>query len=179
MIRFSPSFLVIIALIFLVSCNSTETAVNSQPQTVISPPQQQVTVDENTQIVMGQTIYVPVYSHIYHQNRQNIFPLSVTLSIRNTDLNQPLIVTSVRYYDSEGNLVKEYLESPIQLNQLASTDFFVTRNDTTGGSGANFIVEWIAESEISEPFIEAVMIGTDSQQGISFVGQSRVIKTLP
>jgi hypothetical protein len=55
----------------------------------------------------------------------------------------------------------------------------VTRNDTKGGSGANFIVEWIAQTEISEPLVEAVMIGTDSQQGISFVGQGRVIKTLP
>ncbi len=178
--RFYPSLSIIIALIFLVGCNSKELIVNSQTDpTVISPSPKQVTIAENIQIARGQIIYVPVYSHIYHQNRQSIFPLSVTLSIRNTDLSQSLIITSVSYYDSEGNLVKEYLSQPIQLDKLASIDFFVTRNDTTGGSGANFIVEWISESEISEPLVEAIMIGTDSQQGISFVGQGRVIKTLP
>lgn len=178
--NFYRSFSIIIVLIFLVGCKSTEMIVNSQPdQTLISPSQKQVTIDEDIQIAMGEIIYVPVYSHIYHQNRQSVFPLSVTLSIRNTDLNQSLIITSVRYYDSKGNLVKEYLAQPIQLDKLASIDFFVTRNDTIGGSGANFIVEWIAQTEISEPLVEAVMIGTDSQQGISFVGQGKVIKTLP
>jgi hypothetical protein len=123
--NFYRSFSIIIVLIFLVGCNPTEMIVNSQPdQTLISPSQKQVTIDEGIQIAMGKIIYVPVYSHIYHQNRQSVFPLSVTLSIRNTDLNQPLIITSVRYYSSEGNLVKEYLSQPIQLDKLASIDFF-------------------------------------------------------
>ena len=173
-------YVLIFCLIFLVSCNSQEMIVNSEPTNqAVSQTQKQVTLDENRQIVMGQTIYVPVYSHIYHQNRQTVFPLSVTLSIRNTDLTQSLIVTTVSYYNSEGNLVKDFLTTPIQLDALASTEFFITRNDTTGGAGANFIVEWEAATEISEPIVEAVMIGTDSQQGISFVGQGRVIKSTP
>ena len=60
---------------------------------------------------------------------------------------------------------------------MASTDFVVRRTDTSGGLGANFIVEWVAEKEVSEPVIEAVMIGAESTQGISFVSPGRVIKT--
>ena len=100
-----------------------------------------VTLEQNFQAAMGQTIYVPIYSHIYYENRQKYFDLAATLSIRNTDLTSPMIVTAVRYYDSNGKLIRQYIERPIQLDALASTDFVVDRNDTSGGSGANFIVE--------------------------------------
>ncbi|MGF2034656.1 MAG: DUF3124 domain-containing protein [Nostoc sp. CmiVER01] len=166
-----------IAVVFLASCQSPEIPSKSQPDAIPATPSQQiVTLDKNFKIASGQTVYVPVYSHIYHHNRQEIFELAVTLSIRNTDLTNPIVITSVRYYNSEGKLVKEYLDRPIQLDALASTDFFINRNDTTGGLGANFIVEWVAQTEISEPIVEAVMIGTDFQQGISFISPGRAIK---
>ncbi|HEY9769068.1 MAG TPA: DUF3124 domain-containing protein [Coleofasciculaceae cyanobacterium] len=126
---------------------------------------------------MGQTIYVPVYSHIYHDDRQRILDLAATLSIRNTDLTNSIIVTSVRYYDSNGKLIKQYLEQPVQLEALASYDFFVNRTDTNGGLGANFIVEWVAQTEVYEPIVEAVMIATEFQQGVSFVSPGKVIKS--
>lgn len=135
-----------------------------------------MTVDEK-KIVIGQTIYVPVYSHIYYEDQQRILYLAATLSIRNTDLAKPMIITSVRYYDTGGKLVKQYLPRPVQLGGLASTDFVIDLRDTSGGSGANFIVEWVAETEISEPVVEAVMIGTESNRGISFISPGRVIKS--
>ncbi|MBD2448611.1 DUF3124 domain-containing protein [Nostoc sp. FACHB-152] len=170
-------FYLVIIVILLVSCQSLK----SSPQPKLNTNEAKssakvVTLDKNFKIVKGQTIYVPVYSEIYHHNRQEIFYLAATLSIRNTDLNSPIIITSVRYYDTNGKLVKQYLENPTQLDALASTDFFVTRDDTSGGVGANFIVEWVAAQEISEPIVEAVMIGTDFQQGISFISPGRVIK---
>ncbi|MFN6498844.1 MAG: DUF3124 domain-containing protein [Nostoc sp. DedQUE01] len=173
-----PHIYLAIIIIFLASCQSTEIPPGAKPNTTqTSTSQKIVTLDKNFQIAMGQTIYVPVYSHIYHHNRQEIFELAITLSIRNTDLNNSMVVTSVRYYNSEGKLVKQYLERPIQLDALASTDFFINRNDTSGGLGANFIVEWVAQTEISQPIVEAVMIGTDFQQGISFTSSGRVIKS--
>ncbi|MDZ8083466.1 MAG: DUF3124 domain-containing protein [Nostoc sp. DcaGUA01] len=173
-----PHVYLAIIIIFLTSCQSTEIPPESKTNTTqTSTSLKIVTLDKNFQIAMGQTIYVPVYSHIYHHNRQEIFELAITLSIRNTDLNNSMVVTSVRYYNSEGKLVKQYLERPIQLDALASTDFFINRNDTSGGLGANFIVEWVARTQISEPIVEAVMIGTDFQQGISFTSSGRVIKS--
>jgi hypothetical protein len=171
-------FYLAIALIFLVSCQSNQMASKSQPNnTLATPSYKEVTLDKKFKIAMGQTIYVPIYSHIYHHNQQEVFNLAATLSIRNTDLVNPTIVTSVRYYDSKGKLVKQFLERPIQLDALASTDFFINRNDTTGGLGANFIVEWVAQTEISSPIVEAIMIGTDFQQGISFTSPGKVIKS--
>ncbi|MBW4426237.1 MAG: DUF3124 domain-containing protein [Nostoc desertorum CM1-VF14] len=170
-------YILAIAIIFLVSCQSTNIPPKSQSAaTQAISVQKVVTLDKNFKIASGQTIYVPVYSHIYHHNKQEIFELAVTLSVRNTDMTNPIVITSVRYYNSEGKLIKQYLERPIQLDALASTDFFINRNDTSGGLGANFIVEWVAQTEISEPIVEAVMIGTDFQQGISFISPGRAIK---
>ncbi|MGJ5633543.1 DUF3124 domain-containing protein [Nostoc sp. CALU 1950] len=173
-----PYIYLAIAVIFIASCKSPEIPPKSQPDIAqITPSQKVVTLDQNFKIASSQTVYVPVYSHIYHHNRQEIFELAVTLSIRNTDLTNPIVITSVRYYNSDGKLVKQYLERPIQLDALASTAFFVNRNDTSGGLGANFIVEWVAQTEMSDPIVEAVMIGTDFQQGISFISPGRVIKS--
>ncbi|MCF4969492.1 DUF3124 domain-containing protein [Nostoc sp. CMAA1605] len=175
----SLHFCLTIALMFLLaSCTSLENS--SKLQSSPNPTKSSatvVTVDKNFQIAMGQTIYVPIYSHIYHDDRQQILNLAATLSIRNTDLTNPIIITSVRYYDSDGKLVKQYLEQPIKIDALASTDFYVSRNDTSGGLGANFIVEWVAQTEVSEPIVEAVMIATEFQQGVSFVSSGKVIKS--
>jgi hypothetical protein len=98
------------------------------------------------------------------------------LSIRNTDSDHPIVVTSVRYYDSDGKLLRRYVEQPVQLAPLASKDYVVEEGDLSGGSGANFIVEWNAETPVALPVIEAVMISTVSTQGISFLSMGRVIK---
>ncbi len=86
------------------------------------------------------------------------------------------MLQAVRKMSAIAKLVRQYVERPIQLDALASTDFVVDRNDTSGGSGANFIVEWVAKTEISEPIVEAVMIGSALQQGISWISPGKVIK---
>jgi hypothetical protein len=172
-----PHFYLSIAVIFLASCTSSQSPPKSQFNTnQINSSQKVVTLDKNFKIAMGQTIYVPIYSHIYHDNQQKVLDLAATLSIRNTDLNQSIIITSVRYYDSGGKLVKQYLKQAIQLDPLASTDFFVDRSDASGGLGANFILEWVAQSEVSEPIVEAIMIATEFHQGVSFISPGKVIK---
>lgn len=123
----------------------------------------------------GQNVYVPVYSHIYSGNRERPFNLAVTLSIRNTDPDQQISLTGVDYYDSTGKLVKPYLESSQVLGPLGSIRYVVKESDTSGGSGANFVVAWNAETPVNPPIIESVMIGTQSQQGISFTSRGQVI----
>ena len=124
----------------------------------------------------GQTIYVPVYSHIYQQNHEKTFNLTATLSVRNTDLRRPFTLTKVLYYDSQGKLVKNYLENDTSVGPLASTSFVVEENDLRGGVGANFIVQWKSDRALFPPVVEAVMISTSQQQGISFVSHGRVLE---
>ena len=123
----------------------------------------------------GQTVYVPIYSHIYSGLRGNPFSLAATLSIRNTDLKHSITLVSIKFYDSAGKLVKEYLDKPAELKAMASTRFILPEGDTTGGSGANFLVKWQSRTKVNPPLIEGVMIGTRSGQGISFVSRGQVI----
>lgn len=131
---------------------------------------------DDIQLSDGQTVYVPIYSHIYSGIKARPFDLAAILSIRNTNLNSSITLVSVKYFDSEGKLVNDYLEAPVQLSALASTRYIIAEGDKTGGSGANFIVIWKSENKVNPPIIEAVMIGTRSGQGISFVSRGQIIK---
>ena len=130
---------------------------------------------------LGQTVYVPVYSHIFADDRYRDRPflLTATLSVRNTDPERPFALRRVDYYDSEGALLQRYLEAPITLAPLASTHYIVPESEAKGGAGAKFLIEWQAPAAVSEPIIEAVMIGTKLQQGISFISTGRAIKGTP
>ena len=131
---------------------------------------------QDIQLSTGQTVYVAIYSHIYSGNKARPFNLAAILSIRNTDIDHPVTIVSAKYYDTGGILLQEYLNEPLQLQALASTRFIIKERDTTGGSGANFIVKWKSEKEVNPPMIEAIMIGTHSGQGISFVSRGQVIE---
>ena len=124
----------------------------------------------------GQTVYVPIYSHIYSGVKGRPFDLAATLSIRNTDPKYPILLVSVEFYDTDGKLVKQYLDTPVMLNVLASTRFVITEGEKAGGSGANFMVVWKSDRPVNSPVIEGVMIGTHSGQGISFVSRGQVIR---
>jgi hypothetical protein len=131
---------------------------------------------DDIQLSMGQSVYVSIYSHIYSGVKARPFDLAAILSIRNTDINQSITIVSVKYYDTEGKLLKEYVDEPLELKALASTRFIIMEGDKTGGSGANFIVKWKSDKKVNPPIIEAVMIGTQSGQGISFVSRGQVIE---
>ena len=85
----------------------------------------------------------------------------------------------MRYYDSQGKLLRHYLAQPQTIAPLSSIRFIVPESDSLGGSGAKFLVDWKAEEAVVEPIVESVMIGTKLQQGISFVSMGRVIKGTP
>ena len=140
---------------------------------VLAPPGSSA---EAIPLSAGQTVYVAIYSHIYSGVKGRPFELAATLSIRNTDPVNPITIVSVKYYDTAGKLVKEYIDQPFQLNALASARYIIAEGDKTGGSGANFMVVWKADNPLNPPIIEGVMIGTHSGQGISFVSRGQVIR---
>ena len=143
-----------------------------------SPPgRDTLTVPTGTLSASGRLVYVPVYSHIYYRNAQRQMNLTATLSIRNVDMERPVEIHRVDYYDSEGLLVRKYVDEPVTIGPLSSRAYVVEEDDTHGGVGANFIVEW--DGETSRPVIQAVMITTASTQGISFVTDGIPIEPAP
>ena len=126
------------------------------------------------EIVDGQTVYVPVYSHIYADGGRPHL-LETTLSIRNLDPKRAISIKSVKYFDTKGLLIKKYLDGKMRLGPLETTAFLVEKRDTSGGSGANFIVVWDAEEPVYEPLVEAIMVGFSENNSISFTSPGRAL----
>lgn len=123
----------------------------------------------------GQVLYVPAYSHIYSGNKEKPFLLTVTLSVRNIDPKNPIRLMLVDYYETQGKLLKQYVFEPVQLKPLDSQRYIIAEKDESGGSGANFLVEWQSDIPVNPPIVESIMIGAQFQQGISFTSRAREI----
>jgi hypothetical protein len=129
----------------------------------------------------GATVYVPVYSSLYLgvSHRQQTVDLAATVSVRNVSPTHPITLEWVRYYDSLGKRLKDYLDKPSALPPLGSVEFVIQRADTTGGPGANFLIRWQAPANVDGPLIEAVMLGQSGNAGISFTSPGRVLTPAP
>lgn len=123
------------------------------------------------------TIYVPVYSTLFLgvPNQSLTVNLSATVSVRNVSAVHEITLDWVRYYDSFGKHLRDYLTQPSALPTLGSVEFVVQRSDTTGGAGANFLIRWHATAAVDEPLAEAIMLGQSGNAGISFSSRGRTL----
>jgi hypothetical protein len=132
-------------------------------------------------LLSGQTLYLPVYSHVYHgdagkDGKPSQTLVSTHVSIRNTDPRTPIRLVSARYYDTGGNLVRSYLNVPITIQPLATHELFVPRTDTAGGSGANFLIVWTAETGANPPIVEALHADIREARTLMFITTGQPIK---
>lgn len=158
--------------LLLGSCRQRSGAVESTAEQRLTPAQS-VAQDDAT----GGTIYVPVYSTVFLgvANRANTVELGATVSVRNVSAVQPITLDCVRYYDSVGKQVRDYLDKPSTLPPMASVEFIVQRSDTSGGPGANCLIRWHAAVAVDEPLAEAIMVGQSGNAGISFSSRGRTV----
>jgi len=128
-----------------------------------------------TESATGGTIYVPVYSTLALgiAHRASTVDLAATTSVRNVSTLYPITLEWVRYYDAGGRQVRDYLDTPSTLPPMASVQFVVQRSDTTGGSGATFLIRWHAAAVVDEPLVEAIMLGQSGNVGVSFSSRGR------
>lgn len=123
-------------------------------------------------------VYVSVYSSIYLglQTEQLMVNLAATVSVRNVSGEHAVVLTHARYYDSAGKVVRDYVQAPAELGPMASVEFVVKRDDTAGGPGANFVIEWTGPADMDPPIVEAVMIGQSGHAGFSFISEGKAIQ---
>ncbi len=164
------------ALLFLCSCGSDkveEPAALPTPHAAAKPAPQ---MDLDLDLVKGQSIFVPAYSEILFGNR--VLSFSLSLAIHNSDMSGSLTINSARHYDTDGVLIREYAEEPVQISPLATKVFSVEVPETGRGLGANFIVEWASPTSIHEPVVEAVMLASLGTHGFSLISAGRVLQKL-
>ena len=127
-------------------------------------------------VATGQEIYVPAYSNIKSVEGKGNIPLSINLSVRNTDPDHSIILSYVDFYNTSGHMSKRFLSSPRQIGPMATTSFHIAQSDTIGGIGANFYLKWISDTLVNEPVVEAIMIGSSGNQGYSWISKGLVVK---
>lgn len=120
--------------------------------------------------------YLGIYSEIYSTSEHNTHDLTVTVSLRNTSENDSIFITKAGYYSTSGDLIRTYFDYPIFLKPLETVEIIIEESDDTGGTGANFVFDWLDNPEITDPIFEAIMISTRGQQGLSFTSQGKRIK---
>jgi len=132
---------------------------------------------DSTVMAYDDIIYVPIYSDIYITNQNPNSLLTATLSIRNTSYSDSLFVSKIDYFDTHGSLVRSFIDNPISLPPMGTVNYVVEKEDTSGGSGANFIVVISGKNESIKPLIQAIMIGENgNNQGFAFSTDGYSIK---
>jgi hypothetical protein len=126
--------------------------------------------------VRGQLLYVPVYSEVPYGDKRFTLNLTATLSVRNPDQNNPVTLKRVDYYSAAGERVRAYLNQPLTLKPMASTEFIVRESDRSGGISASFLVEWDSAAPVARPFVEAIMVNSTYNQGIAFNSGARTLE---
>lgn len=122
----------------------------------------------------GQNLYLPIYSHIWHGDRvvDGQYPLksqvSALVSIRNTNGKSSIKVLSAKYFSTEGKLLKEYVPATKTINPMGTLELFVERQESQGGSGANFVIQWSAENPVNPPVVEAVHADIKGHSTLTF-----------
>ena len=130
---------------------------------------------EGSRHTKGQTVLVPLYSNIFVGNKEIDWYMSSLVSVCNTDPAHSITISRVEYYDSNGKLVRKYLEKSRKINPRGSAYFFIKNSETAEGWGAIFLVEWNSEKKVNEPIIESLMWGLRGSHFASFTSQGRVI----
>lgn len=161
------SLLLLILLIFS-SCVHED-----QVEEVIRPvnwDQRTANIKTSDSLIYGSS-YLSIYSKIYSVTEHRSVNLTVTASLRNISSTDTIYVIESDYYNTKGDLIRSYHDTPIFLKPLETIEIVIDENDMHGGSGANFIFEWAFKKTGHEPIFEAIMISTSGQQGISFTTQ--------
>jgi len=129
---------------------------------------------------LGQNLYLPIYSHIWHgdtiaDGERAKTLVSVSVSIRNTDPVKSIHIISAQYYDTHGKKLKEYVTSPQTIGPMGTHELFVPRSDDTGGSGANFVIAWKSDAPASPPMVEGLHANLPAGRSLAFISTARPI----
>jgi len=120
--------------------------------------------------------FISVYAQIYIRSLNDQTGLTSTISIHNPNINDQIYIDKAVYYNTHGEAIRTYFDKPIYIDPMETLQIVIDGLDNEGGTGANFIFDWRLKSTLNEPIVEAVMVTTSSNQGLSFVTFGKKIK---
>ncbi|HEX2970033.1 MAG TPA: DUF3124 domain-containing protein [Bacteroidales bacterium] len=160
----------------LFSCNNVSRNKSESKDSVIFDPNTLNDDFETCKQIRGQLLYLPVYSNVPYQIDTLKFDMSAFVAIHNTDLYNNIRLSKVLYFDQKGRLVDDFLkEESISISPLSTKDFYIPYEDQSG-TGANFLVEWHADSLVNEPLIEAVTLCVKPNNTVAILSHGRIMR---
>ncbi|TDQ32223.1 DUF3124 domain-containing protein [Zeaxanthinibacter enoshimensis] len=159
-------------LFFFLSCKeegnvSSSDPVNWDKRTILSIP--------GDSLQEGSS-YLSVYSQIYSQTEHRTHDLTATVSMRNINKKDTVYIAKAEYFDTKGKLIRTYFNKPIYIAPLETVEIVIDEKDQAGGTGANFLFDWVVKAGVHEPYFEGVMISTSGSQGLSFTTKGQNIQ---
>lgn len=121
--------------------------------------------------VKGQTLYLPLVSHVFLGAKNKRYELTKTFTFRNRDRKKSITLVSIEYFNHEGANLGKLMDSPRVLKPLASFQMPVASPQKEGGKNKGapcLIIKWKAAKPVIPPLVQCIMIGATGQQGISF-----------
>jgi len=165
-------FTIAIACLLFISCNrheplSSQDSVNWEKRAVKTVPADS--------LESGST-FISVYAQIYVRSLNDQTGLTSTISIHNPNIKDQIYIDKAVCYNTHGEAIRTYFDQPVYVNPMETLQIVIDGLDNEGGTGANFVFDWRIKSTLNEPIMEAIMITTSSNQGISFVTNGKKIK---
>lgn len=155
---------IIVLLILLAGCGERRYNLQYEHENVVY-----LNKSELPELLIQKDVYVPAYSDIYYETEENKTYLTVILSLRNICFTDTLYFDKIEYYSSSGVLLREYIDKVLVLRPMESMEFIVESAEKKGGSGANFVVSYLAKEKLKNPpLIETIMMGNLDNYRFSF-----------
>ena len=158
--------------VIVISCNDQQEVSSINPE---NWTKRAIDLSQKDSLEFGKS-YLSVYSQIYSRTEHKTHNLTTMVSMRNTSDTDTIYLLRSEYYDTQGQLVRTYFDSPIYLAPMETTEIVIDEVDVSGGTGSNFILEWKIPKNCPEPLFEGIMTSTMGQQGLSFTTQARRIE---
>ena len=106
--------------------------------------------------------------------------LGANVTLRNISPDQPLVISSARYFDRSGELVAELAVQPFTLKPMATIEMFIPITEQSvglrGGRGGSIFLDWAAVAPVPEPMLEALVLGSSGPASFSFTSRSQPVR---
>ena len=126
-------------------------------------------------LVKGQTLYLPIATNYMKDDVS--FRVTAEVIIHNTDPDHAINLVKMDFYDTDGKLVKSYLQEPLKLNPASGRRFRVKDSvPDAAGAAAHFIIQWQADNKVVAPLVSGLLLGSRGTRGYAITTAPRIIR---
>lgn len=165
-------YTLILILALIIGCNQAETPVDIDEE---NWSKRAIDISKIDSLIFGQS-YLSVYSQMYSFTQHKKYNLTGMVSLRNVSESDTIYLTKADYFNTHGTKVRTYFDYPIFVLPMETLEIVIAQKDVEGGTGSNFLIDWVIPADCPEPLFEGVMNSIEGNQGVSFTTHAKKIK---